>query len=86
MILFRLRCISKRLAFKSVKRIDSIKDQILTDTIINDGIPFRDHRLSFYGSYLYLYSPDKSHLIYQESIKQLKHEMKLKDEKIEVLK
>lgn len=62
------------------------REVLLNETIKRDDIPFREHHLSYYGSYLYLYSPDKSHLIYQESIKQLKHMLKLQNDEINLLK
>ena len=61
-------------------------ESILNDSCLKDAEEFKNHHLSFYGSYMYMNSPDKSHLIYQEIIKDYKYELKQKNEEIEILR
>lgn len=61
-------------------------NDLMNELVSRDGLEFRDHHLSFYGSYLYLNSPDRSHLIYQELIKDYKFALKQKDHEILMLR
>jgi hypothetical protein len=60
--------------------------EILNGKNANDGIEFQDKHLSFFGSYLYLNAPERSHLVYQEMIRDFKQLLKHKDDEIDMLR